>query len=42
MEDRLPQTIESTLLAAKKCVLFVRVHDVKENVRALEEFYGRY
>lgn len=42
VEDRLPQTIESTLLAAKKCVLFVRVHDVKENVRALEEFYGRY
>ncbi len=40
-EDRLPQTLESTRLAARKGVLFVRVHDVKENVRAIEEFYGR-
>ncbi len=41
VEDRLPQTVESTRLAAKNGVLFVRVHDVKENVRAIEEEYGR-
>lgn len=41
VEDRLPQTLESTLLAAQKGVLFVRVHDVKENARVLEEYYGR-
>ena len=39
VEDRLPQTIESTRLAARKRVLFVRVHDVKENVKAIEEEY---
>lgn len=39
-EDRLPQTVESTRLAAEKGVLFVRVHDVKENVRAIREVYG--
>lgn len=39
VEDRLPATIESTKLAAKTGVLFVRVHDVKENVRAIEEAY---
>lgn len=38
--DRLPQTLESTRLAAKKKVLFVRVHDVKENVEAIKEVYG--
>lgn len=38
--DRLPQTLESTRLAAKKGVLFVRVHDVKENVEAIKEVYG--
>ena len=37
---RLSPTIESTRLAAKKGVLFVRVHDVKENVRAIREVYG--
>lgn len=37
--DRLPQTLESTRLAAKYKTLFVRVHDVKENVRAVEEYY---
>lgn len=41
VEDRLPQTLESTLTAAEKGVLFVRVHDVKENARVLEEYYGR-
>ncbi|MDE6667112.1 MAG: dihydropteroate synthase [Clostridia bacterium] len=40
VEDRLPQTLESTRLAAKKKVLFVRVHDVKENVEAIKEVYG--
>lgn len=39
VEDRLPQTLESTRLAAKKGVLFVRVHDVKENVAAIRETY---
>lgn len=38
--DRLPQTLESTRLAAKKKVLFVRVHDVKENVEVIKEVYG--
>ncbi|MDE7083027.1 MAG: dihydropteroate synthase [Clostridia bacterium] len=40
VEDRLPQTLESTRLAAKKKVLFVRVHDVKENAEAIKEVYG--
>lgn len=40
VEDRLPQTVQSTRLAARKKVLFVRVHDVKENLRAIREEYG--
>ena len=40
VEDRLQATIESTRLAAKKGVLFVRVHDVKENAQAIREVYG--
>lgn len=40
VEDRLPQTVQSTRLAARKKVLFVRVHDVKENAQAIEEEYG--
>lgn len=40
--DRLPATLESTRLAVRKKVLFVRVHDVVENVRAIEEEYERY
>lgn len=40
VEDRLPQTLECTRLAAKKGVLFVRVHDVKENVGIIREVYG--
>lgn len=40
-EDRLPQTVESTRLAARKKVLFVRVHDVAENVKAIKEEYER-
>ncbi len=41
IEDRLNATVESTRLAAKKRVLFVRVHDVKENAEAIREVYGR-
>ena len=40
-EDRLFQTVESTRLAAKYGVLFVRVHDVKENAQAIKEYYGK-
>lgn len=40
-EDRLEATLQSTRLAVKKGVLFVRVHDVAENVRAIEEEYER-
>lgn len=40
VEDRLAQTVESTRLACKKGVLFVRVHDVKENAQAIREVYG--
>lgn len=39
VEDRLAPTVEATRLAAKKGVLFVRVHDVAENVKAIEEVY---
>lgn len=38
--ERLPQTLQATRLAAQKGVLFVRVHDVKENVQVIKEFYG--
>ena len=41
MEDRLKPTVESTRLAARKGVLFVRVHDVKENVEAIKEEYDK-
>jgi len=40
-EDRLAATLESTRLAVKKGALFVRVHDVAENVRAIEEEYAK-
>lgn len=39
VEDRLAPTVESTRLAAKKGVLFVRVHDVKENAEAIKRVY---
>lgn len=39
-EDRLPQTVASTRLAAEKGVLFVRVHDVRENAAAIKEAYN--
>ena len=37
--DRLAPTVESTRIAARKKVLFVRVHDVKENAQAIKEVY---
>ena len=40
VENRLQATVESTRLAAKKKVLFVRVHDIKENAQAIREIYG--
>ena len=40
VEDRLQATLDSTRLAAKKGVLFVRVHDIAENARAIKEIYG--
>lgn len=39
VEDRLPQTVEATRLAARQGVLFVRVHDVKENALAIKQIY---
>ncbi|MBD5585048.1 MAG: dihydropteroate synthase [Clostridia bacterium] len=41
VEDRLPQTLASTRLAVQKNVLFVRVHDVKENVEVIRREYER-
>ncbi len=39
VEDRLPSTLASTRLACEKGVLFVRVHDVKENALAIRKYY---
>ena len=39
VEDRLPQTLQATRLAAQKGVLIVRAHDVAENVQAIMEVY---
>ncbi|MDE7216384.1 MAG: dihydropteroate synthase [Clostridia bacterium] len=36
IKDRLQATLESTRLAVRKNVLFVRVHDVKENYEAIK------
>ncbi|MCM1546157.1 MAG: dihydropteroate synthase [Clostridiales bacterium] len=36
-EERLPATLASTRLAVRQKVLFVRVHDVAENVKAIKE-----
>lgn len=41
VEDRLEATLASTRHAAKSGVLFVRVHDVKENYQAVKEIYER-
>ncbi len=40
VEDRLPQTVESSERAARQGILFVRVHDVKENAEGIEKIYG--
>ncbi|MCD8308507.1 MAG: dihydropteroate synthase [Clostridia bacterium] len=37
VNDRLKPTLQSTRLAVKKGIMFVRVHDVKENVQAIKE-----
>lgn len=39
VEERLAPTLEATRLAYKKGVLFVRVHDVAENARAIREMH---
>ena len=39
VEDRLAPTLESTRLAAQKGVLFVRVHDIKENAEIIKKTY---
>lgn len=39
VEDRLLPTLETTKLAVKKGILFVRVHDVKENLAAIKQAY---
>ena len=40
VEDRLQATLESTKLAVEKNILFVRVHDVKENYEAIRQVNG--
>ena len=40
VEDRLQKTLDSTLLACKKNILFVRVHDVKENKEVIDKYYA--
>lgn len=39
VESRLEKTVESTRYAARQKILFVRVHDVKENAQAIKEYY---
>ncbi|MBO5328658.1 MAG: dihydropteroate synthase [Clostridia bacterium] len=39
VEDRLAQTVKSSVHAAKCKTLFVRVHDVKENYDAIRRYY---
>lgn len=39
VEDRLPQTLAATRAAAKNGILFVRVHDVKQNVEEITKAY---
>ena len=38
--DRLQPTLDSTLTACKKNILFVRVHDVKENREVIDNYYA--
>ena len=41
VQDRLAPTLETTKQAVKQDVLFVRVHDVKENLQAIREAMGK-
>ena len=41
-EDRLQATLDSTLLACKKNILFVRVHDVKENKEVIDRYNAEH
>ena len=41
-ENRLQATLDSTLLACKKNILFVRVHDVKENKEVIDRYYAKH
>lgn len=41
VNERLAQTLASTRLACEKGVLFVRVHDVKQNCVEIERFYDK-
>ena len=41
VKDRLNGTLESTRIACQKGILFVRVHDVKENAKVIEEEYAK-
>ncbi len=38
-EERLPQTLAATRAAAKRGILFVRVHDVKQNKEEIQKAY---
>ena len=38
IKDRLLPTLETTLLAVKKNIMFVRVHDVKENYEIIKHY----
>ena len=40
IKDRLKPTLDSTLIACQKNVLFVRVHDVKENKEIIDNYYA--
>ena len=41
-EDRLQATLDSTLLACQKNILFVRVHDVKENKEVIDRYNAEH
>lgn len=40
VETRLQGTLDSTYLACQKNILFVRVHDIKENMKVIKDYYG--
>ena len=41
VQDRLSATLDTTMQATKMGALFVRVHDVKENVETIKNFMGK-